>query len=154
MTGGFRKKLASRTFIVMMVIVSLFAADLCRLFYIQVVKGGEYAEKAQSQQLSDTEVEAMRGAIYDSQGNVLAQSATVWTVFLDPSNITDEKRQTIVDYLAGVFEYDDEEKQKLLEKSQQDNKYAVVENKVENRKKEEKFDELSIILLLCRKSRR
>ena len=50
MTGGFRKKLASRTFIVMMVIVSLFAADLCRLFYIQVVKGGEYAEKAQSQQ--------------------------------------------------------------------------------------------------------
>ena len=137
MTGGFRKKLASRTFIVMMVIVSLFAADLCRLFYIQVVKGGEYAEKAQSQQLSDTEVEAMRGAIYDSQGNVLAQSATVWTVFLDPSNITDEKRQTIVDYLAGVFEYDDEEKQKLLEKSQQDNKYAVVENKVENRIKEE-----------------
>ena len=137
MTGGFRKKLASRTFIVMMVIVSLFAADLCRLFYIQVAKGGEYAEKAQSQQLSDTEVEAMRGAIYDSQGNVLAQSATVWTVFLDPSNITDEKRQTIVDYLAGVFEYDNEEKQKLLEKSQQDNKYTVVENKVENRIKEE-----------------
>lgn len=137
MAGEFRKKLTSRTFIVMMVIVSLFAADLCRLFYIQVIKGNEYAEKAQSQQLSDTEVEAMRGAIYDSQGNVLAQSATVWTVFLDPSNITEEKRTAIVDYLAGVFEYDDEEKKKLLEKSQQDNKYAVVENKVENRLKEE-----------------
>lgn len=137
MAGEFRKKLSMRAFIVMMVIVSLFAADLCRLFYIQVVKGSEYAEKAQSQQLSDTEVEAMRGAIYDSQGNVLAQSATVWTVFLDPSNITDKKRQIIVDYLAGVFEYDDEKKQELLEKSQQDNKYAVVENKVENRLKEE-----------------
>lgn len=137
MAGKFRKKLTSRTFIVMMIIMAMFAADIGRLFYIQVVKGEEYAQKAQSQQLSDTEVEAMRGTIYDAQGNVLAQSATVWTVFLDPSNIKDEKRAEIVDYLAGVFEYDDEKKQKLLEKSQQDNKYVVVENKVENRLKEE-----------------
>ncbi len=137
MAGGFNKRLTSRTFIIMILIAALFMADIARLFYLQVVKGAEYAEKAQSQQLSDTEVEAMRGTIYDSQGNVLAQSATVWTVFLDPSNIADEKRQQIVDYLAGVFEYDEQEKQKLLEKSQQDNKYAVVETKVENRVKEE-----------------
>jgi len=137
MAGEFRKSLTSRSFIVMMVIVFLFTADIARLFYIQIVKGEEYAEKAQSQQLSDTEIEAMRGTIYDADGNVLAQSATVWTVFLDPSNIQEEKRTQIVDYLAGVFEYDDAAKQKLLEKSMQENKYAVVENKVENRLKEE-----------------
>lgn len=137
MAGEFRKSLTSRSFIVMMVIVFLFTADIARLFYIQIVKGEEYAEKAQSQQLSDTEVEAMRGTIYDADGNVLAQSATVWTVFLDPSNIKEEKRAEIVDYLAGVFEYDESAKQKLLEKSMQNNKYAVVENKVENRLKEE-----------------
>ncbi len=135
--GKFRKNLTSRTFIIMMVIIFLFVTDLGRLLYIQIVKGNEYAEKAESQQLSDTEIEAMRGTIYDSEGNVLAQSATVWTVYLDPSNITDDNRTIIVDYLAETFEYNDEEKAKLLEKSKQDNKYAVVQNKVENRIKEE-----------------
>lgn len=133
---SFRKAFTSRAFILFLVLALLFATDIGRLFYIQVVKGEEYADKAQSQQLSDTEIEANRGTIYDSEGNILAQSATVWTVFLDPSNITDKNRQEIVDYLATAFEYDDEEKQELLEKSKADSKYQVVEKNVENREKE------------------
>lgn len=134
---SFRKVFRSRALILFLVIALLFVTDIGRLFYIQVVKGEEYADKAQSQQLSDTEIEANRGTIYDSEGNILAQSATVWTVFLDPSNITDDNRQTIVDYLASAFEYDDEQKQELLEKSKADGKYQVVEKNVENRLKEE-----------------
>jgi stage V sporulation protein D (sporulation-specific penicillin-binding protein) len=109
---------------------------VARLFYIQIIKGSDYAEKAQSQQLSDKEIEAMRGTIYDNAGNVLAQSATVWTVFLDPSNIKEEKRQMIVDFLAETFEYDEEQKAKLYEKSTADNQYQIVEKDVENRVKE------------------
>lgn len=134
---SFRKVFTSRAWILFLVLALLFATDIGRLFYIQVVKGEEYADKAQSQQLSDTEIKANRGAIYDSEGNILAQSATVWTVFLDPSNITDKNRQKIVDYLAATFEYDDEKKQELLEKSKADSKYQVVEKNVENREKEE-----------------
>lgn len=134
---SFRKVFTSRAWILFLVLALLFATDIGRLFYIQVVKGEEYADKAQSQQLSDTEIKANRGAIYDSEGNILAQSATVWTVFLDPSNITDKNRQKIVDYLATTFEYDDEKKQELLEKSKADSKYQVVEKNVENREKEE-----------------
>lgn len=134
---SFRKVFTSRAMILFLVLALLFATDIGRLFYIQVVKGEEYADKAQSQQLSDTEIEANRGTIYDSEGNILAQSATVWTVFLDPSNITDDNRQKIVDYLASEFEYDDEKKQELLEKSKADSKYQVVEKNVENREKEE-----------------
>lgn len=134
---SFRKVFTSRAMILFLVLALLFATDIGRLFYIQVVKGEEYADKAQSQQLSDTEIEANRGTIYDSEGNILAQSATVWTVFLDPSNITDNNRQKIVDYLASEFEYDDEKKQELLEKSKADSKYQVVEKNVENREKEE-----------------
>ena len=134
---SFRKVFRSRALILFLVIALLFVTDIGRLFYIQVVKGEEYADKAQSQQLSDTEIEANRGTIYDSEGNILAQSATVWTVFLDPSNITDDNRQTIVNYLASAFEYDDEQKQELLEKSKADGKYQVVEKNVENRLKEE-----------------
>ena len=134
---SFRKVFTSRAMILFLVLALLFATDIGRLFYIQVVKGEEYADKAQSQQLSDTEIEANRGTIYDSEGNILAQSATVWTVFLDPSNITDDNRQKIVDYLASEFEYDDEKKKELLEKSKADSKYQVVEKNVENREKEE-----------------
>lgn len=134
----FRKGLASRVLIIGIIIAALLTADIGRLFYIQVVKGEEYADKAESQQMSDTEIEAMRGTIYDSEGNVLAQSATVWTVFLDPSNITDSNRSKIVDYLAGVFGYDDEKKAELYEKStKSESQYQKVEENVENRVKEE-----------------
>lgn len=134
----FRKGLASRVLIIGLVIAALLTADMGRLFYIQIVKGEEYANKAESQQMSDKEIEAMRGTIYDSEGNVLAQSATVWTVFLDPSNITDSNRSKIVDYLAGVFGYDDEKKAELYEKStKSESQYQKVEENVENRVKEE-----------------
>lgn len=134
----FRKGLASRVLIIGIIIAALLTADIGRLFFIQVVKGEEYADKAESQQMSDTEIEAMRGTIYDSEGNVLAQSATVWTVFLDPSNITDSNRSKIVDYLAGVFGYDDEKKAELYEKStKSESQYQKVEENVENRVKEE-----------------
>lgn len=137
MAGAFRKGLVSRVFTIILVIAFMFTADVARLFYLQVVKGEEYAEKAESQQLSDTEIQAMRGTIYDSAGNVLAQSATVWTVFLDPSNIKDEKRDLIVDFLAETFDYDETAKAELVEKSKKETKYAVVETKIENRVKEE-----------------
>ncbi len=136
MNGIFKKGLASRVLIITIAIAFLFAADIGRLFYIQIAKGEEYAEKAKSQQLSDKEIEAMRGTIYDSEGNVLAQSATVWTVFLDPSNISDKSRTLIVDFLGELFEYDTAKKEELLDKSKKDSKYVVVENKVDNVKKE------------------
>ena len=51
----FRKGLASRVFIIGLVIAALLTADMGRLFYIQSVKGEEYANKAESQQMSDKE---------------------------------------------------------------------------------------------------
>lgn len=137
MADKFRKILNSRVVVISVVILFLFAIVLYRLAYIQIAKGEEYAEKAESQQLSDEEIVATRGTIYDSEGNILAQSATVWTIFLDPSNITDKTRDTIVEYLAEVFEYDEEETEELMEKATADNQYQVVEEDVENRVKEE-----------------
>lgn len=108
--SSYRKQMTTRVLIIMAIAVFLFTADAARLFYLQIVKGEYYSDKAASQQLSDTEIEANRGTIYDSEGNILAQSATVWTVFLDPSNITDKNRTNIVDFLASTFEYDEEKK--------------------------------------------
>ena len=54
--SAFRKGLTSRVLIMGLLVVFLFTADMGRLFYIQIVKGEEYADKAESQQLSDTEI--------------------------------------------------------------------------------------------------
>lgn len=133
----FKKGFVGRIMIIGLILAFLFTADAGRLFYIQLIKGEDYKNKAESQQLSDTEIPAKRGTIYDSEGNVLAQSATVWTVYLDPSNIKQETTRTkVVDYLASVFEYDEEKKADLLEKANAASQYKVVEKNVENRVKE------------------
>ncbi|MEZ3420927.1 MAG: PASTA domain-containing protein, partial [Eubacterium sp.] len=81
--------------------------------------------------LSDREIEARRGTIYDSQGNVLAQSATVYNIFIDPSKITDKNRTVLVDLLTEVLGYNSEKRDELVEKTHKEGKYVIVERKVE-----------------------
>lgn len=108
-----------------------------RVFYLTIVRGEELAQKAESQQLKDAEISAMRGTIYDANGNVLAQSASVWNVFIDPLNIKDdEERQLITNEFATLFKYDDEAKKEFYEKTTHQNHYELVEKKVENNIKE------------------
>lgn len=127
----FKKLCTSRAFIMFLVIALLLGAGVSRIFYFQILKGKEYSEKAQNQQLSDREIEARRGTIYDSQGNVLAQSATVYDVFIDPSKITDKNRSILVDMLTDVLKYDSAKRDELVEKTHKEGKYVVVERKVE-----------------------
>ena len=78
------KNMLKRLLILAVVIIFLFTANTAGVFYLQIVRGEELAQKAESQQMRDTEISAMRGTIYDSEGNVLAKSATVWNIFIDP----------------------------------------------------------------------
>ncbi len=131
------KKMLKRVVILSVVIVFLFCTNIGTVFYLQVVRGEELSSKADSQQLKDTEISAMRGTIYDSQGNVLAQSATVWNVYLDPLEIdSDEKRSMIVNEFAKLFDYDEEEATEFEKKTRAKNHYEIVEKKVENNIKE------------------
>ena len=57
------------------------------LFNWSVVRGEEMEGRAARQQLSDSVIKASRGAIYDRNMNVLAQSATAWNVIIDPATI-------------------------------------------------------------------
>ncbi|MBQ7741014.1 MAG: PASTA domain-containing protein [Eubacterium sp.] len=132
-----RKTMLKRMLILAVAIVFLFGIDAFRILYLQVAKGDEFKAKAESQQLSDTEVSAMRGTIYDSEGNVLAQSATVWNIFLDPSNIKDEEtRNFVVDNLSKILGCNEEEKKEIYEKSKKKTRYVLVAEKIENDLKE------------------
>lgn len=125
-----------RILIMAVVIIFLMTTTVARVFYLTIVRGEELSEKAETQQLKDTEITAMRGTIYDSNGNVLAQSASVWNVFIDPLNIKDKQRDLIVDEFANLFGYDADEKKEFYDRTNHQNHYELVEKKVENNIKE------------------
>ena len=125
-----------RILIMAVVIIFLMTTNVARVIYLTIVRGEELSEKAETQQLKDTEITAMRGTIYDSNGNVLAQSASVWNVFIDPLNIKDKQRDLIVDEFANLFGYDADEKKEFYDRTTHQNHYELVEKKVENNIKE------------------
>lgn len=56
-----------------------------QMFVVSVRESEKYQALAYSQQFRATTITANRGAIYDQNGQVLAQSFTVYTVFVDPT---------------------------------------------------------------------
>ena len=125
------KKLKQRCLIAAAILLLLgFGTDIFRLFYIQVIKGDEYKTKAEAQQLSDTEISADRGIIYDCNYNVLAESASAWLVYVNPSKIKDDaQRKLISETLAKILKL---KEKRIYEKiSNSDYSYVKIEGKVE-----------------------
>ena len=57
------------------------------LVYINLVKGEEYSKRAYSQQVKNQIISSKRGTIYDSKGLVLAQSISVDTISINPTEV-------------------------------------------------------------------
>lgn len=132
---GARAKLWRRSLIIMLIIIIAgFGTIAGRLFYLQTYMSEELQKKAVDQQLADTTLTAKRGSIYDSNGNILAQSITVWNVVMAPRYLkSDESRKIVADGLAKILELDEDE---LFEKTKQNSYYVVVKRKVETDVKE------------------
>ena len=124
-----------RGFLSCIIIFVLAGLLLGRLAYLQLVKGDEYSAKAESQQLGDKEIKASRGTIYDTNMNVLAQSASVWRVYLNPSKINsfkEEKREEVRDIIASglsvILEMDEAKIRSYTEKNYS---YQLVKGEIE-----------------------
>lgn len=102
-----------------------------RLGYLTIVKGDEYRRLAEDQQYNDSVLSSSRGTIYDSEMNVLAQTASVWRIQINPSKIEDEEEfGVVVDGLSSILELD---AVKLREKIEKNKKYGylIVKSEVE-----------------------
>ena len=132
--------LMKRRINILLIFVIIFGFILMsgRLFFLQVIGGEEYRNRATSQQLRDTSISANRGTIYDSNMTILAKSATVWTVYLSPKyvNKKDNNKQAnlIADKLSEILDVD---RDTIYEKTQKDNYYEYVKRKVEEDKAKE-----------------
>lgn len=91
--SNLKKRCASA---IAVILVLGFGIDICRLFWFQVIKTEEYKTAAEAQQLSDTVISADRGVIYDANMNVLAESASAWLVYVNPSKIKDDAQRSLV----------------------------------------------------------
>lgn len=76
-------------FLVCPIMLIVLVWVLYNLFNWSIVRGEEMEGRAARQQLSDTTISAARGTIYDTNMNVLAQSATAWNIIIDPKTIED-----------------------------------------------------------------
>lgn len=71
--------------------IMLFVPLFWKLWDIAIVHHDEYQQKATQQQTLDLSVSASRGDIYDRNGNVLAMSATVYSLILSPRDLVQDK---------------------------------------------------------------
>lgn len=132
---GPAQRLRQRTAILILLILVLgFGAAILRLTYLTTVQSSELQEAAVDLQLADTTVSAKRGTIYDANGNVLAESASVWQVVMSPINFkNDKQRQAAAKGLSEIFdlEYND-----VLEDTKQQSHYVVVKRRIESDERE------------------
>ena len=128
---GPNQRLRQRTTILILIILVIgFGSVITRLSYLTIIQGSYLQEKAVEQQLKDTVVSAKRGSIYDANGNVLAESASVWQVVMAPANFkTDEQRVAVAKGLSEILELDYD---KVYEKTKQNSYYVTVKRKIES----------------------
>ncbi|TVR43444.1 MAG: penicillin-binding protein 2 [Planctomycetota bacterium] len=79
----------------MLVFMALSAWVVWHLYNLQVVRSHDLAERALRQRMRTFVLPAQRGAIFDVQGQPLAQSLPGWDVFADPSFMNDRLRATV-----------------------------------------------------------
>jgi cell division protein FtsI/penicillin-binding protein 2 len=80
------------------------AALLARLAHLQIAKHDELQKRAERQQQVSAEISSVRGQIYDRNGNQLAGSAEVKSLYAQPPAITDRERTA--DALSQILKLD------------------------------------------------
>lgn len=109
-----RKKRMRNAIITVFLIMSLLIG---RIAWIQFVNGDKLQYMAYVQHTLDRKINPKRGTIYDATGKkVLAISATVRTVTVNPVNIKKEDKEKVARALSEIFEVDYETTLKKVSK--------------------------------------
>lgn len=107
---------SKRVRVCMMCLLVVLSGLIIRIAFLQFVQGADLKEKAYKQQTVNKLVSAKRGNILDSTGKVLATSAQVDTVSINPTRIkgkndeeTKSKKEKLAKAFSEIFELDYEE---------------------------------------------
>lgn len=93
--GKNNRSLFRRTVFLMVCLgVFAFIPLVAKLWELQITEHDYWEEKAANQQTADVAVNSSRGTIYDSNGNILAMSATVYKLILSPRDVKMSVRES------------------------------------------------------------
>lgn len=87
------------------IFVVLFSVVIVNFFRISVVDNKKYQSMANDQHFGSITISANRGSIYDAKGDLLAKSATVYKVFIDPKRFAEDMK-----YLQSKIDKRNDEK--------------------------------------------
>lgn len=99
-----RQRMIQRSIVILVVIVLGFSVCVGSLVKIQIFQADKYKSQSEQNQLHDTEIAAQRGIIYDRNNKILAQSASVWRVFIRPHRIPEAAREEVALRLSELLE--------------------------------------------------
>lgn len=116
--------------------VLIFIPLLFQLYQLQITQHDYYKQLAVRNQTQSVTVSASRGTIYDTNGDIMAMSATVYNLVLSPRDAAERQKtideqvaknpqkyeywnvnQVITDYLTGQFGLSEERVRSSLEKT-------------------------------------
>ena len=120
-----KRRLRNILFITFVLCIAL----ITRIGIIQFVQGSELQSMAYMQQTLNRKINPKRGTIYDATGkNILAVSASVETVSVNPGNIKKEDKEKVARALSDIFNLDYE---KVLKKVSRNSSIETIAKKVE-----------------------
>lgn len=115
-------------------IITVFLLLVTRIAFLQFIQGNELKSKANIQQTTTRTIAANRGSIFDCNGRVLASSAQVDIVSVNPKSIlykdkTEVPKEILASKFSELFTLDYTE---ILNKLNQDSTYVTITNKAES----------------------
>ena len=116
----------------------MFIVVTLRLAHIQFVKGEKYGQEAYNQQIEAQIISPNRGAIYDVNGEVLAQSISVDTISLNPGKVKYSNNKKVEDEVIaeGFSEIFDITYEEMIKKLDTNSSVVVIQRKVDTEKVE------------------
>ncbi|MFZ1084664.1 MAG: penicillin-binding protein [Terracidiphilus sp.] len=103
----------TRFWLICLLFLSWAVMIALRLFWLQVVRHGEFTERAQKQQQRTFEVAPRRGVLYDRNQRGLAMTVQVDSIFAVPTEIAD--KQSAAHLLAPIVHTDPDDAQSTEE---------------------------------------
>ncbi len=98
MRGNDKKTTRQRITAIMLVFVLFASYLLLNIFRLDYLKYDYYRDKTYDQVTTSSALSAERGRIYDSNMNVLAESNTVWRIFVSTRDIKNASEKSGTDY--------------------------------------------------------
>ncbi|MBA2340528.1 MAG: penicillin-binding protein 2 [Pyrinomonadaceae bacterium] len=102
------QNLRLRLSVITITVLAMLVALGVRLYFLQVVKGAYYAEKAENQRVRLLPIPAPRGAIFDRNGKMLVDSRSTYNVIMSREDIRGKDFNSIIAPLSEGLDLDTE----------------------------------------------